>query len=94
MGPKSSFEAQEQPALGVYSNFLGVSGEGRDWVARLPELWEKRCGGVVLRVTGVRRPGKRVASYEEVCRGVRESHEEDATHGELKLSDVATASKR
>lgn len=50
----------------------GVSRKSRDWVVRLPELWEKGCDGVALRFSGVRGSGKEVANDETVREDVHE----------------------
>lgn len=71
---KSFFGPEVQPARGVCSRFHGVSREGCDWVLCLQKFGEERCGGVVLSVTGLCEPRKRVASDAKVRRAVHGGH--------------------
>lgn len=64
--PKSCFGGRVRPARDFYSKLHGVSRGRLQWVARLPELWGKRCVGAVLQVTCVQGPEKEVASCGKI----------------------------
>lgn len=57
------------------------------------ELWERKCGGVVLRPTGVRGPGGEGSSPQKVREKYKEVTEKSFRSWMLDLSDVTTDGK-
>lgn len=74
--PESSFGARFRSACDIYRNLHDVSGEGRKEAVRLQDLCGEKCGGAVLRITGVRESRKRAESDETVRNEVHKGHGE------------------